>query len=59
MFSSRHYIEVANLIRNIPEEKVDKDKLINLFIKLFKEDNPRFNPIKFTEACFDDDWEDG
>ena len=44
IFSKRHYEVIAELISL--EEYPDKES----FIKLFKDDNPKFNEKKFREA---------
>jgi len=56
-FSSEHYIKVAEVIRGL---KVDsytlKDDTVMAFKEMFEKDNPRFDPIKFVDACYTEDW---
>ena len=56
MFTSDHYIKIATTIRKYTET-INKDKLIADLVKMFTEDNPRFDPVKFIESCFTEDWE--
>jgi len=50
MLSRKYYQEVVKILVNIPNQ-YSREWAINRFIQFFKEDNPRFNEIKFVEAC--------
>lgn len=56
MFTAQHYVKVASILRPLGGV-VEKDQIIKVFVEMFKEDNPKFNPTKFIEACFDENWE--
>lgn len=48
-FAKRHYEVAAEFLTKQPE--INRKADIDIFCKLFEEDNPRFNSEKFIEAC--------
>ena len=62
MFTRRHYIEVAKILKNGKEnygygnpDVSEKTRVLEVlkwdFIKLFRNDNPNFDELKFSRAC--------
>jgi hypothetical protein len=45
-----HFEAMANILSPFPEGKV-KEELIDKYVKLFSESNPRFDENRFREAC--------
>lgn len=46
-FTRRHYIAIANIIKN----SLDKNEIAMLMADMFKQDNPAFDRMKFLTAC--------
>ena len=55
VFERRHYIRICEIIRKQPQGDT-KLKLCDDFSSFFKEDNPNFNPDKFKDCVFKDEW---
>jgi hypothetical protein len=60
MLSRKHFRQVANVMKEAKDKVVQDcqpDALVALhhvadgLVQVFKEDNPRFNPDKFYDAC--------
>ncbi|MBU0962276.1 MAG: hypothetical protein KKD48_00030 [Nanoarchaeota archaeon] len=61
MFSKRHYIKIAKILKDTKPTEINNDlqtgkdieynQIVNCFVYHLKEDNPRFNVTKFMEAC--------
>jgi len=47
MFSKRHYEAIAKVL----SENLQRFEIVDSLIKIFSEDNERFDPIRFNEAC--------
>ena len=48
--------ETARTIRELPLDIADKVKLVNSLCALLKECDSRFDPDRFSQACFGEDW---
>jgi hypothetical protein len=58
-FSAEHYIKVAGAIRNLKVDKygmINFDRIVSALKEMFEKDNPRFDSIKFVDACYTEDW---
>jgi len=62
-FTAQHYVKVAEVIRGIPNENISsgepavtKGQIIKAFREMFEKDNPKFDSIKFVDACYTEDW---
>jgi hypothetical protein len=49
--SRRDYIEAARILRETPMETETRKQLVTRFVTMFADDNPRFSPAMFREAC--------
>lgn len=50
----KDYVETANILadfRNVLDENVF-DGLVNRFAIMFQDDNPRFDDVRFENACW-------
>lgn len=50
MFTQRHYIKIAQLIKDSKETSFNHESILDL-TKMFINDNERFKPLKFLIAC--------
>lgn len=51
MMTRKDYIQVAKILKTFEQdESLDTGYLTNSFIELFKNDNPRFDSIRFRNA---------
>jgi len=51
MMTRKDYVEVAKILKNFEQdENLDTGYLLESFITLFKNDNPRFDSIRFRNA---------
>jgi len=54
--SRKPYIKQAGLLADWREKFYPNDEefnsLVDDFCRYFKRDNPRFDPVKFREACY-------
>lgn len=66
MFTRRHYIALANVIREGRDEALvrndlfgvaDLDRVADKLATVFLRDNPRFDAPLFHSACVNSDWE--
>jgi hypothetical protein len=62
-FTAEHYIKVAEVIRGLPRENalfgepaILIGQIVRAFREMFEKDNPKFDPIKFVDACYTEDW---
>ena len=54
MFSTQHYVEIANVLYSIRLDSSDFGDwtdTVNAFTDMFAKDNPLFNSEKFETAC--------
>lgn len=52
--SKKHYIQIARIIKSYTNNDIKKipyQTLVYDLSKYFKQDNPRFNEKRFSEAC--------
>ena len=49
--SRREYNEAARIIRGTPMPAHVRAQLVSRFITMFADDNARFSPPRFREAC--------
>ena len=47
----KHYIEFAKIIKKNNRYNQNKEYLIKDIVKYFKQENPKFNEKRFSEAC--------
>jgi len=50
MLTRMHFEAVANTLSTHPDGEV-KETLIDNYVKMFSESNPRFDENRFREAC--------
>jgi hypothetical protein len=50
MFTRRHYLAIAEIVRAEPDPEV-RERLAYALIRVFASDNPRFDAGRFREAC--------
>lgn len=50
-FQHRHYAAIAQIIAT----SATRGELIQRLVELFKQDNPRFDAVRFAKACADKD----
>lgn len=55
MMTRKDYVATAEILSDFPN-KIDPsfNKLVNDFITMFKNDNPRFDAGRFIDAVFED-----
>jgi len=49
--SRRDYNEAARIIRDTPMPACVRQQLVSRFVTMFADDNARFSPSRFREAC--------
>lgn len=49
--SKKDYEQIAERLRKMPLEKVDREVVAAMLSQVFKEGNPRFDPERFLLAC--------
>ena len=49
--SRKDYVEAARIIREEHMTKETRKRLVARFVTFFADDNPRFSPSRFREAC--------
>jgi hypothetical protein len=49
--SKKHYIKFAKIIKKNNRYNQNKEYLIKDIVKYFKQENPRFDEKRFSEAC--------
>ena len=49
--SRKNYIEAARIIRETAMPSETRAALVSRFVTMFADDNPRFSPSRFREAC--------
>jgi len=49
--SRRDYIATAEIIRELHLSPEQRAEMVSRFVTMFADDNPRFSPSKFREAC--------
>ncbi|OFY39633.1 MAG: hypothetical protein A2Z69_00360 [Bacteroidetes bacterium RBG_13_44_24] len=51
-FTSEHYVKVAGVIRELSKFAViSPGAIVSAFAEMFQNDNPKFNPGTFWDAC--------
>ena len=50
MMTRKHYEKAAEIVRQIPG--VQRTTTLDAFVEFFSDDNPRFDRVRFTDACF-------
>jgi hypothetical protein len=45
----KHFVEIAKIVSNTPV--VGRKALALDFVRMFRADNPRFDPARFLKAC--------
>ena len=59
-FQRRHYTHVADLLRTMLDtrkdlfSRADMAEIIDRFVDVFEDDNPRFKPDRFRQAIYRD-----
>ena len=56
MFTKRHFITIAKIIRDV-SNPTERARIASKFALLFNQENPKFNQMKFQEACGIEDFE--
>jgi hypothetical protein len=53
MMTRKDYVATANILNNFKDEMhfTAFEDLVNEFSEFFEADNPRFDAIRFAEAC--------
>lgn len=51
MFTKRHFIRVAAMIKSLECEESAKYQVARCLVSMFRESNPRFNLSKFQDAA--------
>lgn len=49
--SRKHFIAIAEAIRNNIQEKAQREAVANALIPALKASNPNFNSTRFMDAC--------
>jgi len=49
-FTQRHFIAMANMIKELPDP-ISKKDLVGRLVSMFKADNPRFDITRFEKAA--------
>jgi hypothetical protein len=49
--SRKHYVEAARIISETALTSETRAALVARFVSMFADDNPRFSPSRFREAC--------
>jgi hypothetical protein len=49
--SRRDYIAIAEILRDTRMESETRAQLVARFVVVLSDDNPRFSPSRFREAC--------
>ena len=47
----KHYVAIAKILRVTPMEHETRTQLVARFVSVLADDNPRFSPTRFREAC--------
>ncbi len=51
MLTKKNFKRVAELIRTSTSDKEDRIRFVKVWIEFFQEENPRFRPEQFVQAC--------
>ena len=55
MLSKKHYVSIARIIQEntigIKKPRLHKASFVKALASYFARDNPRFNDVKFRDAC--------
>lgn len=49
--SKKDYVAIAEILRDVPMRSETRAQLVSRFCTMLADDNPRFNPSRFREAC--------
>jgi hypothetical protein len=49
--SRKDYVAIAEILRETPIESEARAQLVARFVTTLADDNPRFSPSRFREAC--------
>ena len=49
--SRKHYNEAARILRETPMAAELRAQLVSRFVSMFADDNARFSPTRFRDAC--------